>query len=51
MKINELWVGVLGLLSLFIFIEGLHMIEHKHCRTTHVTTKLSTTSIRNVLFS
>ena len=33
MKINELWLGVFGLLSIFIFIEGLHMIEHEHCRT------------------
>ena len=32
MKVNELWLGVLGLLSIFIFIEGLHMYEHEHCR-------------------
>ena len=31
-KVNELWLGVFGLLSIFIFIEGLHMVEHQHCR-------------------
>ena len=32
-KLNELWVGVFGLLFIFIFIEGLHMTEHQHCRS------------------
>ena len=30
---NELWLGVFGLLAIFIFIEGLHMYEHEHCRS------------------
>ena len=33
MKFNELWLGVFGLLSIFILIEGLHMKEHQHCRS------------------
>ena len=35
-KVNELWLGVFGLLSIFIFIEGLHMYEHEHCRSCPV---------------
>jgi len=27
-KFNELWLGVFGLLSIFIFIEGLHVNFH-----------------------
>jgi len=33
MKFNEMWLGVFGLLTIFIFIEGLHMYEHEHCRS------------------
>ena len=29
MKFNELWLGVLGLLSIFIFIEVLHVNYHR----------------------
>ena len=29
MKFNEVWLGVFGLLSIFIFIEGLHVNYHR----------------------
>ena len=29
MKFNELWLGVFGLLSIFIFIEVLHVRYHE----------------------
>jgi hypothetical protein len=30
--IDSPWAAVLLLMGLFIFIEGLHMYEHEHCR-------------------
>ena len=33
MKFNELWLGVFGLLSIFIFIEVLHVNYHRQSET------------------
>ena len=44
MKFNEMWLGVFGLLAIFIFIEALHVNYHRQgkawletpqCRTSN----------------